>query len=314
MQQAVLDLGSNTFHLVLYEGEDPVPRRAWSETVRLGDAMVAGRITGAAFSRALGAVERLLGDLDGVSHGCPIATIATSALRAAENGDRFCQEIERRHGIAVEVLSGADEARLSYRGARGWLAGGGRLVVADLGGGSLELASGWGDSCDLAESLPIGVLGLRAAYVHPDRTLDPRARERIAATVRFTASDAARAIWDRRPDHLALTSGTARALGALADELGLRRAGSDEMGIETLRRLADVLSQFRPIELPALGVDEARSDTIAVGAVVLHTIMELLGFDTATISPSGLREGVALRQRDRPAPSVAEPRVHSAVT
>ena len=78
-----------------------------------------------------------------------------------------------------------------------------------------------------------------------------------------------------------------------------------------LARLVQVLSQFRPVDLPALGVEESRSDTIAIGAVVLHTIMQQLGFDRATISPLALREGVAIRQLRR-----AEPigRVHAAVT
>jgi len=319
MRLAVLDLGLGSFQLALFEtgagpGSPLLRRRSWSETVRLGAGMTGQRLGGAAFARGLEAVHRLLWDLAGFDRTCPVVVIATSALRAADNGPALCDEIRRTHGLAVELLSGEGEARLSYLGAELHLLVPGRLAVADLGGVSLELATGTDGECDLVYSLPLGTLSLRDVHVPPERALDRVARERVAATVRFGAADAARAIWDRRPDRLAFTSGTADALGALADELGLRRPGDDDISIAALTRLVDVLTQFRPIELPALGIEEARSDTVAVGAVVLHTLMELLGFDSAAISPSGRREGVAVRHLGRAGQLASDARVHTAVT
>jgi exopolyphosphatase/guanosine-5'-triphosphate,3'-diphosphate pyrophosphatase len=307
MRLAVLDLGSSSFHLAIFAASSDTvlaPRRELREPVRLATAIRDGHIDGAGFARALEAVERLLSALDSE---CPVVAVATSAIREARNGDAFCAEVQRRHGIAIDVLSGEAEARLTYLGARLFAGPGGRLAVVDLGGGSLEMATGPGPESDLAHSMPLGVLRLRDVHVRPERYLDPHTRERIAATVRFATAESARAIWNRRPDRLVFTSGTARALGALADELSLRDPGCGEIGADLLARLVQVLAQFRPVEL---GVDESRSDTIAIGAVVLHTIMEVLGFHRALISPLALREGVAIRALRLPAP----PRVHAAVT
>lgn len=318
MRLAVLDLGLDAVHLVVVEASGHGPatrifaRRSWTETVRLGIPAPDQRLAPAAFARGLAAVDRLLGYLAAFDPACEVVAIASAALSAAANGTELCDEVEGRHGIAIDRLTGEQEARLSYLGARSCVTATDRLAVADLGGASLELATGAG-GCDLVFSVPLGVLNLRDVYLHPERGLDRAARERVAASVRFGAADAARAIWDRRPERLAFTSGTAQALAALADELELRPLGTDELELPVLARLADVLSQFRPIELPALGVDEARSDTIAVGAVVLHTLMELLGMGSAVISPRGRREGAALLHlRGGQIPEVH--RVHVAVT
>jgi exopolyphosphatase / guanosine-5'-triphosphate,3'-diphosphate pyrophosphatase len=322
MRLAVLDLGVASFHLAVFEASGRGAnialdgRRSWSETVRLGEGVPGQRMSDDALARGLAAVGRLLGDLAAFDPGCPVVTIAAAALASADGGPGFCAEVSRRHGLRVEPLTGEGEARLSYLGARAHSAprGRGRLAVADLGATSLALATGRGAGCDLVFEIPLGVLSLRDVYLRPERALDRAARERVAATVRFSAGDAARATWDRRPEQLAFTSGTARALGALADELGLRCPGASEIGRAGLARLVDVLAQFRPIELPALGVEEARSDTVAVGAVVLHTLMELLGFGSAVLSPYGHREGAALRDLLRRGQVAMDDRVHTAVT
>jgi exopolyphosphatase/guanosine-5'-triphosphate,3'-diphosphate pyrophosphatase len=314
MHVAVLDLGSNSFHVSVFASSDRAvlaPRRELRSAVRLATSLRDGHIDGAGFARGLGAIEALLAELARCEPGCRIVAVATSAIREAVNGRAFCDEVERRHGVRVEVLSGADEARMAFLGARLFAGPRGRLAVVDLGGGSLELASGGGAEPDLADSLPLGVLRLRDVHLGPERHLDAEMRERMAATVRFAAAESTRAIWNRRPERLALTSGTARALGSLADELGLRDPGCGELTVDMLARLVQVLSQFRPVDLPALGVEESRSDTIAIGAVVLHTIMQQLGFERALVSPLALREGVAIRQLR---PAVSPARVHAAVT
>ena len=321
MRLAVLDLGLDSLHLAVFEtggraaGGPLHVRRSRSESVRLAATMPGGeRLSSAAVARALAAAARLLGDLAATDPACPLVVIASAGLGAVAGGAALCEEIQRRHGVAVELLTGDGEARLSYLGARSYVGTGGRLAVVDVGGGSLELATGPGaGGCDLVHSVPLGVLSLRDIYLRPERGLDRVARERVARAVRFAAADAARAVWDRRPERLAFTSGTAVALGALADDLGLRGPGARGLTLAAVGRLADILAQFRPIELSALGVEEARSDTVAVGAVVLHTLMELLAIGAADISPYGRREGAALRSmRALAIPSVT--RVHSAVT
>jgi exopolyphosphatase / guanosine-5'-triphosphate,3'-diphosphate pyrophosphatase len=328
MRLAVLDLGLDSLHLAVFEAHAGGPRwslvgrRSWSETVHLAAGMEDARLSEPALSRARSAVERLLGDLAAFDRACPLVAIASAALGSTDNGADFIDHLRWRHGLAVELLSPEAEARLSYLGARSYVGTSGRLAVADLGSGSLELATGAGPACDLVYSVPLAELGLRDIYLstwlstrlHPERRLDRAARERVAAMVRFAADGAARAVWDRRPDCLAFTSGTAHALGTLADELGLRPPGASALGLRSLARLADILAQFQPIELPALGVEEARSDTVAVGAVVLHTMMELLGTTSAVISPCGRREGAALHHLLRGGTISTDDRVHTAVT
>ena len=321
MRLAVLDLGLDALHLEVFEagvdGATPLAGvRSWAESVRLAAAFPDGpRLSDTSSMRGLASVERLLDDLARFDPTCPLVAVASAAMRTAVGGPAFCVEIERRHGASVDLLSCEREARLSYRGATSSVRTSGRLAVADLGATSLELATGSGPGAsDLVYSVPLGVLSLRDVYLDPLRGLDRAARERVAATVRFSAAEAARAVWDRRPERLIFTSGTALALATLADELGVRPPGCDELDLGQLARLADVLAQFRPIELPALGVEEARSDTIAVGAVVLHTLMELLGAESAMISRRGRREGAALRALASDEQMPASERVHSAVT
>jgi exopolyphosphatase/guanosine-5'-triphosphate,3'-diphosphate pyrophosphatase len=320
MRLAVLDLGLDVLHLEVFEvrlhGTQLAGLRSWAESVRLAAALPEGpQLSDTSLLRALASVQRLLEDLARFDPTCPLVAIGSAALRGAAGGPAFCDEIQSRHGVSVELLSCEREARLSYRGATSCVRASGRLAVVDLGASSLQLATGSGPGAsDLVYSVPLGVLGLRDVYLNPSRGLDRTARERVAATVRFSAADAARAVWDRRPERLIFTSGTALALGAVADELGIRPPDSNELDLGALARLADVLAQFRPIELPALGVEEARSDTIAVGAVVLHTLMELLGAESSVISRRGRREGAALQALACSDQAPAPDRVHSAVT
>jgi exopolyphosphatase/guanosine-5'-triphosphate,3'-diphosphate pyrophosphatase len=316
MKVAVLDLGLGSFHLSVFEtgraGAPLVARRTWStDPGRVGSSANPSEMS---VMRGLAAVRRLLHQVSAYDPSCPVVAVASSAVRAASDGPALCDEIRRRLGLNVELLSGEGEARLSYLGAT--MVGGarGRVAVADLGAASLELAIGTDGECDLVHSIPLGSALLGGLFGSRAGVFDRAARERVAAMVRFAVSDAARSIWDRRPDRLVFTSFAAQALGAVADELGLRRPGARELGLDQLRRLADILAQFRPIELPAVGNAEVRSDTIAVGAVVLHTLMELLGAGAAIISPSGRREGVAVRHLGSARYAPVGDRVHTAVT
>ncbi|HUS65640.1 MAG TPA: hypothetical protein VMZ28_13915, partial [Kofleriaceae bacterium] len=145
MPLAVLDLGSNSFHLSVYAATGSrvvAPRREEREPVRLGASLEGGRIDGAGFARGLAAVARLVRVLELEEPGCRVVAVATSAIREAGNGRAFADEVARRHGVAVEILGGEEEARATFAGARAFAGAPGRLAVVDLGGGSLEIATG----------------------------------------------------------------------------------------------------------------------------------------------------------------------------
>src|SRR4051812_45306636 len=164
MLLGALDLGSNSFHLLVARLnrrgrlEKVVGRKA---TIRLEQAVAAsGRIPPETFARALEAVGELLGVAR--EYGAEDVVVAgTSALREAENGTAFGLAVRARFGVGVEILSGEDEGRLVYEGARSRMSElPERVGVIDLGGGSAEVAVGDGESCGYARSLPLGFLRL----------------------------------------------------------------------------------------------------------------------------------------------------------
>jgi exopolyphosphatase/guanosine-5'-triphosphate,3'-diphosphate pyrophosphatase len=295
MRRAVVDLGSNTFHALVADVDAFGVRNVVfdrSAPVRIGaHALPAGHIPDAAYARALAAVGDLVARARTRARD-HFRVIATGVFRDADNGAAFLADASARHEIAIELLDGRDEARLTWTGVSAELAGShGRLAVIDLGGGSLECAAG-SDDVTVSNSLPLGVLHLREL---------PAAD--IADMARAAAGDAIRALVEPRPDTIALTSGTARSLLALARRLGLVSRVQRYVGTRTFAELARRLPWLAPEALEALGVAAHRHDTIAAGAVALTAVLDLLGRPVVYVARSGLREGtlVAAARADAPA-------------
>src|SRR5262249_5199289 len=121
----------------------------------------------------------------------------------------------------------------------------------------------------------------------------------IAATVRASASEPIAEVLRFGPTSLVFTSGTARTIARLAQELAGLVASGDGLRAEAISRLVVILTTRKPSSLVSLGVEEGRTDTIAVGAVVMQTLVELLGFGTVEVTDRALREGVAFRELER---------------
>lgn len=291
MLLSVLDLGSNSFHLVQYRVRsrrrlEKVART--KELCRLGAGTLCnGSIDDAAWRRGSAALERLVRRAVARDPDRLIA-VATSAIRDADNGVDFCRAASRRLGLEIEILSGEDEARLIHEGALSGLPRAGRVAVIDVGGGSAEMAVGDRRECSFAACLPLGVLRLREL-----------AAERVVPRVRSIARDAMAQLRARRPDSFLLTSGTARRLADVAVGLGLAGPDERELSRRALRGVARVLPQLAPADLAALGVEEGRWDTILHGALIIDTLLDMGGAATARVSTRGLREGVALRELGR---------------
>jgi exopolyphosphatase/guanosine-5'-triphosphate,3'-diphosphate pyrophosphatase len=164
----------------------------------------------------------------------------------------------------------------------------------DVGGGSVELAVGARGRCTDAYSLPLGVLRLREALVPADGRVSETVASAIAERVRGLATEAALMVKRSAPP-IVLTSGTARALASLMPRLGTD--GPNDPKILTrasLERASARLAELDRGGLIALGVDPARADTVAVGAVVVRVLLELLGAGEARVGDRALREGVAV--------------------
>ena len=232
-----------------------------------------------------------------------LSGFVTSAIREAPNGDDVLAAVVERTGISLDVLSGEEEARLTFLAARRWFGwSAGTLLVTDIGGGSLELAQGMDEDPDVAVSLPLGAGRVTRDLLPgdpPAKELVREARKQVRASIAAELRPLAKA---GTPDHAVGTSKTMRSLaricGAAPSAEGMYAARSLER--ETLAaRLPEIaaMTAAQRSELP--GVSGSRSRQLLAGAIVAEATMDLLGLDRLEICPWALREGIILRHLDR---------------
>ena len=310
MRLAVLDLGSNTFHLLLaqVDASGSITRLAsFKRTLRLGaEVPPGGVIAQSQWHRAMQAIDEILSQ--GRPFDCPTLGVATSVFRDAANGRAFVESVRRQFGVPVDLLTGTEEARLSYLGAMSELpAAQGPVAVVDVGGGSIQVTVGEGERCVLATSLPFGVLRLCDAAA-PRASGAGGVAGAIAEILRREARQVADAVAALRPASLIFASGTARTIASLPlldayeQTPSPRRAesspGSPMATRVTRRALAGLGSALIGLDadaLSGLGVPPDRHATTGPGAIALQTLMELIGVEEATVATRALREGVIVR-------------------
>src|SRR5215475_5398667 len=220
MRLGVLDVGSNTVHLLVvdaHQGGRPVPAFSHKAELQMGEHLDAdNRLTEDCCDRLLDFVHEALriAEDKGVRK---ILAFATSAVRDAANGDELLARIEAETNIRVQVLPGADEARLTFLAARRWFGwSSGRLLMIDIGGGSLEFAAGVDEEPDYAVSLPLG-----AGRLTRDRLRsDPPSAEQVRAVRKHVRAEIATAagllLRHGQPNHAVATSKTFRQLARIA--------------------------------------------------------------------------------------------------
>jgi len=216
---AVLDVGSNPIHLVVVDGQPDgtfVPVARERETLRLAEAAFpAMLLPEEAIQRLTDTVARMRDCADELRADALVG-FATSAIREARNGVEALGSVREMTGVAITVLPGAQEARLTYLAARHWTAfSARRLLVVDIGGGSLEVAAGEHDRPDIAESLPLGASRLSRRFARSD----PADRDELVA-LRLHALALLGPIAERIRAHdhevVCATSKTFRNLGEVA--------------------------------------------------------------------------------------------------
>jgi len=298
--RAVIDIGSNTVRMVIYEGTGRAPEVVWNEKVaaRLGrDLSDTGRIPEEAADEALAALARyalILGDL-GIED---VQTVATAAARDAENGAEFLGRVADL-GLAPRLLSGEEEACASAMGALGAFPGA-RGVVADLGGGSLELVSVADNKCHEAASLRLGTLRLPALREAGAKAFEAAVHDQLASVGWASA----------HPGPMYMIGGTWRALAAYA----MRSSDyplTDPHGFTLLpddaRRLAEELVGARPEDLMEIsGITPMRAHYLPDAAALLRPLLDEIGPDKLVFSSWGIREGL-LYSRLEPAQMQADP-------
>lgn len=303
MRLGVLDVGSNTVHLLVvdaHQGGHPDPVRSHKSELRLAELLRADGSLGPDGTTTLieaVAEARQAADEEGVED---LVAFATSAVRDATDSAEVLAAVREKTGVELAVLPGEDEARLTFLAVRRWFGwSAGRLLCLDIGGGSLELAGGIDEEPDVAVSLPLG-----AGRLTRDRLPgDPPSRsqvEKVRAQVRDELAGIAGDVWAAgAPDLAVATSKTFRSLarlgGAAPYALGPRVAR--RVSRASLERTLDRVSSMTAAERAALpGVSPSRSLQLLAGAIVAHEAMVVLGLDRLSICPWALREGVVLRR------------------
>ncbi|MFI0419903.1 Ppx/GppA family phosphatase [Spongiactinospora sp. 9N601] len=305
MRLGVLDIGSNTVHLLVvdaHRGAKPLPAFSHKLELRLAEHLEdGGRLSERGAERLGGFVEesRQVAEDKGVED---FMAFATSAVREAPNGEDVLATIKERTGVSVQVLTGEDEARLTFLAVRRWFGwSSGRLLVFDIGGGSLEIAGGIDEEPDVAVSLPLG-----AGRLTRDRLSgDPPSAEEVRELRRHVRTEVARAVGDviryGAPDRAVATSKTFRQLARIA---GAADSGAGPYARRSLERsalpeLADRLARMPAAERARLpGVSEGRAPQLAAGAIVADAVMDLFELTELDVCPWALREGVILRRLD----------------
>ncbi|PWI11704.1 exopolyphosphatase [Streptomyces sp. NWU339] len=310
MRLGVLDVGSNTVHLLVVDahpGACPLPAHSHKAELRLAQLLDADGAIGSDGTDML--ISVLQGALraaedKGVEELLPFAT---SAVRDARNADDVLARVREETGVKLQVLTGAEEARLTFLAARRWFGwSAGKLLVIDIGGGSLEVAFGVDEEPDTAVSLPLGAGRLTIARLPGD----PPAPDDVRALRRHVRAEIARTVGEFSrlgpPDRVVATSKTfkqlARIAGAARSTEGLYVPR--ELKRQSLEGWVSRLSGMTTAERAGLpGVSEGRAGQLVAGALVAEAAMDLFDVECLEICPWALREGVILRRLDHMGPA-----------
>jgi exopolyphosphatase / guanosine-5'-triphosphate,3'-diphosphate pyrophosphatase len=296
-RRAVIDLGSNSFRLVVFTARDGWWKRTDEiyEAVRIGEGLAAtGRLGEAGMWRALATI-------DVFAHFCrasglstaDVDPVATSAIRDATNSEEFLGRAREHTGLAIRVLSGEQEARYGYLAAvnSSTLADG---VMLDLGGGSMQLVRVVGRHPAELDSWRMGAVRMTERFLPDPGPAKPKQLKELRAHV---ARKLERAPWlERSGGRLVGVGGTVRNLAAAAQrDLQIPEFGVQGFVLERkeLDRLIDRLADLSAGERAKVpGIKPARGDLILAGAIVVQGVMEAGGFDGMEVIEAGLREGV----------------------
>jgi exopolyphosphatase / guanosine-5'-triphosphate,3'-diphosphate pyrophosphatase len=301
----VLDVGSNTVHLLVVDGRrgaQPYPQHSHKSELRLAEHLDSdGDLSKAGADALVAAAIAARKEADELD--CDeLLAFATSAVRDAGNSTKVLKRVAKEADVALDALSGEDEARMTFLAVRRWFGwSAGNLICLDIGGGSLELAAGVDEDPALAFSLPLGAGRLTRGWF----TDDPPAKSQIASLADHVADELAepakRLLGAGRPDRVVATSKTFRTLARLAGAAP-SSAGPRTRRLLTRTGLIQVhafISRMASSDLAELeGVSAGRAHQTLAGAVVAAAAMDALDVEEVELCPWALREGVILRRLD----------------
>jgi len=289
---AALDLGSNSFHLVVasYKHGRLTTVDKIKEMVRLADGLDSnGEIVDAAMDRAVACLTRFgqrLRELPKEN----VRVVGTNTLRRAKNSSKFLKRAQKALNHKIEIISGAEEARMIFMGVSSALDDSHKhRLVLDIGGGSTELILGKRFKPNLMDSLHMGCVSLSARYFdngelsrkNYDRALNKARQELESVQAGYRKQG-----WDTAIG----ASGTMNATQSVLDETGLSHQGITLKSVEALRDLMLEQSKLEHLDLPGLNKD--RSPVFPGGLAIIHALLEELKIERLRVSDGALREGL----------------------
>ena len=301
---AGIDCGTNSIRLLVAEPSETGLRDIHREmrVVRLGEGVDrTGRLSEAALSRTQQALADYAATIDQLG-AKQVRMVATSASRDAANFDEFHQLVVGTLGVPPELITGIEEASLSFAGAVAGLPGAtGKLLVADIGGGSTELVLGTVEPREVlaAHSMDVGCVRMTERHLHDD----PPTAEQIDATVRdllAALADAERDVPLNECETFVGVAGTVTTIAAIAlgltsyDPEAIHGAVIDYPAVAEVTERLLTMSHGERAALPVM--HPGRVDVIGGGALVLRTVMEFVGASEVVASEHDILDGIVLSQ------------------
>ena len=301
MRLGVLDVGSNTVHLQVVDtspGARPNPTFNYKEELRLTQYIDENNLVSEEGIRKLReCIQRAIAQSAYVKTQ-ELLPFATSALREASNGEEIISSINKDFRIDLQVLTGDEEAKLTFLAARRWFGwSSGRLLVIDIGGGSLEMAVGIDETPEVATSLPLGAARLTKNFLKGDPYTDKSLRTLRDHIENKLEQVLPSLVKHQDTDRAIATSKTLRTIARLSGDWF--DGNGKNITIDAIRKISTKLSEMKESERAKLpGVSENRASQIVAGALVAESVMRNLDIKELEICPWALREGLVLKWLD----------------
>ena len=301
MRLGVLDVGSNTVHLQIVDtspGARPNPTFNYKEELKLTQYISEDNlVSDEGIEKLRSSIKRAIEQSASVQTQ-ELLPFATSALREASNGEEIINLINKDFKIDLQVLSGEEEAKLTFLAARRWFGwSSGRLLVIDIGGGSLEMAVGVDESPEIATSLPLGAARLTKDFLRGDPYTDKSIRALRDHIENKLEQILPSLVKHQDTDRAIATSKTLRTLARLSGDWF--DGSGKNITVEAIRKISAKLSEMDEATRAKLpGVSENRASQIVAGAFVAESVMRNLDIKELEICPWALREGVVLKWMD----------------
>ncbi len=306
MRVAVVDIGTNSTRLLIADVEGTEVREVERRTTvtNLGRGV---EHTGNLCSDAVDGVCGVIADYKARYEELGaerVLAIATSAVRDAVNGEAFIAELRERFGLDARLLTGEEEAHLTYLGATAQRAGDETILVFDIGGGSTELIVGRGSDVDFHTSLQAGTIRQSERHLTADPP-EPHELEELADDVRGLIADAVASRGSRTEVMAIAVAGTPTSLAAIDQELepyDPSRVHGHRLGLRTIQHMLSRLASLPLAErLRVPGLHPGRAPTIVAGAVILVQVMRAFSLDEIEVSEQDILHGSALSAAFAPA-------------